>query len=240
MRAVGIVPARWASSRFPGKPLVPVAGVPMIQRTWQAACTAKSLRDVLVATDDLRIAETCRRVGAPVVMTRDDHSSGTDRLGEVAERLDDDIIVNIQGDEPLIEGFVIDAAVEALLRDPTASLATVVHPVDETERNDRNRVKAHVDDAGHAIAFSRSALGVSDGEVFQHVGLYAYRRDALLELVTFEPTPAEREHQLEQLRALEHGFVIAAAVVDGWRSTPVDVQEDVARAEAALTAHTGA
>jgi len=239
MKAVGVIPARYGASRFPGKPLAKIAGLPMLQRVWQGSLRAKSLRAVLVATDDERIARACRDFGAEVVMTREDHATGTDRLAEVAAALDDDVIVNVQGDEPLIEGFVIDSAVEALLGSPEAPMATVVHPAEPSALDDPNRVKVVLDRSGNALYFSRSRipaqLGGSPAPCYwQHVGLYAYRRPFLLELVALERRPAERAESLEQLRALEHGHRIRCAVVEGWRSLPVDVPEDVARVEACL------
>jgi 3-deoxy-manno-octulosonate cytidylyltransferase (CMP-KDO synthetase) len=239
MTAVGVIPARFAASRFPGKALAPVAGRPMIQRVWEGARRAKTLRALIVATDDERIARACRGFGADVVLTRPDHATGTDRLGEVAAALDDDIVVNVQGDEPLIEGFVIDAAVEALREDPDVPMATLVHPADPAGLDDPNRVKVVLDRRGRALYFSRSRIpyarrGAPEPPTWQHVGLYAYRRSFLLDFVRLEPTPAERAEGLEQLRALEHGFPIRCAVVEGWRSVPVDVPEDVACVEAAL------
>jgi 3-deoxy-manno-octulosonate cytidylyltransferase (CMP-KDO synthetase) len=158
MTAAGIIPARYASTRFPGKPLTPIAGLPMIQRVWERATSAKSLREVLVATDDERIAACCRDFGAPVVMTSADHPTGSDRLAEAAAHLDDEIIVNIQGDEPLIEGQIIDAAVEALLTTPETPMSTVVHAAEPDEIDDPNRVKVVLDNAGHALYFSRSPI----------------------------------------------------------------------------------
>jgi 3-deoxy-manno-octulosonate cytidylyltransferase (CMP-KDO synthetase) len=239
MTAVGVIPARWASSRFPGKPLAEIAGQPMIRRVWEGARRARRLRDVIVATDDARIAEACRGFGAAVAMTRADHATGTDRLAEVAATLDDEIVVNVQGDEPLIEGFVIDAAVEALAADAGVQMATVVHPALASEIDDPNRVKAVLDRSGHALYFSRSRIpALRDPEraprYFQHVGLYAYRRPFLLEFVALERTPLEQAEKLEQLRALEHGHRIRCAIVEGWCSTSVDVPADVARVEARL------
>src|SRR2546426_9940393 len=127
MRAVGVIPARYQASRFPGKLLAPIAGVPMIERVWRGARGAKSLSRVIVATDDARIADACRSFGAEFALTRADHASGTDRIAEVAASLDCDIVVNVQGDEPLIEGFAIDAVVAALAEDPEAPIATLVH-----------------------------------------------------------------------------------------------------------------
>jgi 3-deoxy-manno-octulosonate cytidylyltransferase (CMP-KDO synthetase) len=211
----------------------------MIQRVWERCREATRLRDVIVATDDTRIADLCRSFGATVAMTRADHPTGTDRLAEVALDLTDDVVVNIQGDEPLIEGFVIDAAVEALDEDDSASMSTVVHAAAPGAEMDPNRVKVVLDRAGHALYFSRSCIPYPRNpkaarQLWQHVGLYAYRRSFLLEFVDLERTPAECSEELEQLRVLEHGHRIRAAVVEGWCSIPVDVPEDVARVEASL------
>ena len=219
MSAVGIIPARYASKRFPGKPLARIAGVPMIQRVYEGARAAKGLRDVFVATDDDRIASACRTFGAAVVMTRPDHPTGTDRVAEAARGLDpigNEIIVNIQGDEPLIDAAVIDAAISALLEDPDTAMSTVVHTLAEGARDDPNRVKVVMDRRGYALYFSRSAIPYQRGQLaapaWQHVGLYAYRRPFLLEFVDLPRTPAERAEELEQLRALEHGHAIRVAV----------------------------
>jgi 3-deoxy-manno-octulosonate cytidylyltransferase (CMP-KDO synthetase) len=239
MTAVGVIPARCAASRFPGKPLASIAGVPMVRRVWEGARRAKSLRTVIVATDDERIASVCRTFGAPVAMTGSSHATGTDRLAEVAATLEDEIIVNVQGDEPLIEGFVVDAAVEALREDPEAPMSTVVHPADEDALRDGNRVKVVLDRRGNALYFSRSSIpalrpGAAPASCWQHVGLYAYRRRFLLDLVALEPTALELAEGLEQLRALEHGHRIRCATVREWRSLPVDVPADIARVEARI------
>ena len=239
MTAVGLIPARYAASRFPGKPLTPIAGKPMIQHVYEGARRAKRLQDVVIATDDERIAEACSAFDAPVVLTSPDHPTGTDRLAEAAAGLDAEIIVNIQGDEPLIRGFVIDAAVDALLAEPDAAMSTVVHAAEPDALDDPNRVKVVLDRRGRALWFSRAtipALRNADAPPtwWQHVGLYVYRRSFLLDFVNLPQTPAERAEGLEQLRALEHGFAIQAAIVEGWRSVSVDVPEDVARVEALL------
>ena len=239
MRAVAVIPARYRSVRFPGKPLAPIAGLPMIRRVWEGTRTAKSLRTVIVATDDERIADACREFGAEVVMTRGDHPTGTDRLAEVAESLDDDLIVNVQGDEPLIEGFVVDAVVEALSRDPRVPMATVVHSLEDESIDDPNRVKVVLDRSGDALYFSRSRIPAmrnpeTPPHYWQHVGLYAYRREFLAEYIRLDPTEAERAEALEQLRVLENGHRIRCAVVENRTSAPVDVPADVARVEARL------
>ena len=239
MSAVGIIPARYRASRFPGKPLAEIAGRPMLHHVIEGARRAKRLREVWVATDDERIAAAAAAAGARVAMTSPDHPTGTDRLAEAAAKLDDAIVVNIQGDEPLIEGFVIDAAVEALEADAEAEMATVVHPLEPAALDDPNRVKVVLDRAGRALYFSRAPIPFRRADAapprwLQHVGLYAYRREFLLRFVALAQGEAERAEGLEQLRALEHGFRIRCAVVEGWHSIPVDVPADVARVEAAL------
>lgn len=236
--AVAIIPARHASTRFPGKPLAKIAGVPMLQRVFERTREAKQLQAVFVATDHEGIAEACAGFGAPVVMTRPDHPTGTDRLAEAARDLDYDVIVNVQGDEPLIEGFVIDAAVEALLEDPETPMSTVVHALEAEALEDPNRVKVVLDRSGYALYFSRSAIPHArrgTPACWQHVGLYAYRRPFLLDFVKLPRTPAEQAEELEQLRALEHGHRIRVAVIEGWRSVPVDVPADIASVEARLS-----
>ena len=240
MRVLGVIPARYASSRFPGKPLTPIAGRPMIQHVYEGALAARSLDALVVATDDPRIARACASFGAEVALTRSDHPSGTHRVQEAGAARDEELVVNIQGDEPLIEGFVIDAAVEALRDDPEASIATVVHALEPGAEEDPHRVKVALDTQGRGLYFSRSPipyLRPNSGAPltrWQHVGLYAYRRDFLETFVKLEATPAEAAEGLEQLRALEHGYTIRCAVIEGWASISVDVPEDVARVEARL------
>ena len=171
-------------------------------------------------------------------MTRKDHPTGTDRLAEVAERYDHDVIVNVQGDEPLIDGFVIDAAVRSLLEEERAAMSTIVHRAEPEAFDDPNRVKVVLDTAGFALYFSRAPIPYRrknpDLQPLQHVGLYVYRRDFLLEIVTLPRSPAETTEELEQLRVLENGYRIRAAEIEGWTSVPVDVPEDVPIVEAAL------
>ena len=239
MKVVGIIPARHASTRFPGKPLALIAGVPMIQRVWERARQSKHLRDVWIATDDARIAEVCEDFGARCVMTSSDHPTGSDRLAEVAAGLDDDIVVNIQADEPLIESRVVDATVEALMQDPGTPMATAVHRADPEILGDPNCVKVVLDRSQYALYFSRSAIPHPRGTAaepapWQHIGVYAYQREFLLEFARLPRTPAEESEQLEQLRALEHGHRIRAAVIESWQSIGVDLPEDVKRVERLL------
>ena len=244
MSVVGVIPARHASSRFPGKALAEIDGVAMIERVWRGARACQRLREVVVATDDARIAALCESIGASVAMTRSDHPSGTDRVAEVAGGLEDEIVVNIQGDEPLIEPFVIEAAIDALEALPAAEMATVAHAMRPEDREDPNRVKVVFDQLGRALYFSRSLIpasrrGAPAPAYWQHVGLYAYRRSFLLDFVKLERGPLEATEALEQLRALESGHSIRVGIIEGWESAPLDVPADVARVEAALRARDG-
>lgn len=255
MTVLAILPARYGSTRFPGKPLTPIAGKPMIQHVWERTRQARRIDAVAIATDDERIRDACLAFGAEVEMTSSDHPTGTDRLAEVAARRDHDVIVNVQGDEPLIEGFVVDAAVDALLSPPPssspassspsasagapiASMSTIVHRAEPDAYDDPNRVKVAVDQHGFALYFSRAAIPYRRKDTgvapLQHVGLYVYRKDFLLEFVKWPRTPAEQAEELEQLRALENGHRIRVAEIEGWTSVPVDVPADVARVEAVL------
>ena len=240
MSIVGLIPARWESRRFPGKPAVAIAGIPMIQRVWEGARKSDRLREVFIATDDERIFSLCESFGAQAIMTSSAHLSGTDRIAEAAQDLPDEWVVNIQGDEPLIESRVIDAAIEALEQAPDADMSTVVHPVDPDSLADPNRVKVRLDERGRAVAFSRSVpLAPEEGrgpdrEIWQHVGLYVYRRSFLETFVALPPGQSEQSEGLEQLRALENGFVIQAGIVEGWRGVSVDVPKDVEAVEKAL------
>ena len=238
MCALAILPARYGSSRFPGKALTPIAGKPMIQHVWERTRLAKHVDAVIIATDDERIRSTCESFGATVEMTATTHPTGTDRLVEVVSRHEHEIIVNVQGDEPLIEAFVIDRAIETLLLDDLASISTIVHRAEPAAFDDPNRVKVVVDSTGAALYFSRSAIPHCRADTgvrpLQHVGLYVYRRDFLLEFTRLPQTPAEMAEGLEQLRALENGYRVAAAEIEGWTSIPVDIPEDVAVVEAAL------
>ena len=238
MTVLAILPARFGSTRFPGKPLTPIAGKPMIRHVWERTRTAKRIDAVVIATDDERIRKVCEGFGAIVEMTAENHPTGTDRLAEVAERHDHDVLINVQGDEPLIEGFVIDATVEALVRDDQAAMSTVVHRAEPEAFDDPNRVKVVVDAAGFALYFSRAPIPFRRGNIdlapLQHVGIYGYRRDFLLDFVKLPRSPAEQAEELEQLRALENGYRIRVAEIQGWKSVPVDVPEDVAIVEAAL------
>jgi 3-deoxy-manno-octulosonate cytidylyltransferase (CMP-KDO synthetase) len=242
----GVIPARFASTRFPGKPLHLIAGKPLVQRVVERCRLARSLSDVIVATDDARIAEVAAQF-CRVELTRDDHPSGTDRIAEVASRVAADGYVNIQGDEPLMDPAVIDA-VAALLAE--SGMSTAATPIkDLAEYDNPNVVKAVVAAGGRALYFSRRtvpylrdcagqppAAQLAAFPFLKHLGIYGYRRDTLLRLVTFPVSQLEAAEKLEQLRALENGITIAVARVDH-DSVGVDVPADVARVEALLAAH---
>ena len=243
MKIIGIIPARFASTRFPGKPLQLIAGKPLVQHVVERCREAQSLADVIVATDDERIAKVAREF-CTVEMTRTDHPSGTDRIAEVAARLDCDAVVNVQGDEPLIPATVIDAVASALTDAQMTTAATPVRNI--AEYSDPNAVKVVVDAAGRALYFSRRTIPfVRDSAeespeqqcaafpFLKHLGIYGYRRDTLKRLVEFAPSPLEQAEQLEQLRALENGIGIAVCLVEH-ESIGVDVPEDVQRVEALL------
>jgi 3-deoxy-manno-octulosonate cytidylyltransferase (CMP-KDO synthetase) len=243
MRIVGIIPARFASTRFPGKSLHSIAGKPLVQHVVERCREAQSLADVIVATDDERIAEVAREF-CTVEMTRADHPSGTDRIAEVAARLDCDAVVNVQGDEPLIPATVIDAVASALTDAQMTTAATPVRNI--AEYSDPNAVKVVVDAAGRALYFSRRTIPfVRDSAeespeqqcaafpFLKHLGIYGYRRDTLKRLVEFAASPLEQAERLEQLRALENGIGIAVCLVE-YESIGVDVPEDVQRVEALL------
>jgi len=240
MRILGIIPARFASSRFPGKPLALLAGLTMIEHVYRQACQARSLNNVLVATDDHRIEAEVRRFGGDVRITRCDHATGTDRLAEVAATEFADCYINIQGDEPLIDPQAIDACASSLRKHPDLSMATLKKRIiDETELLSPNVVKVVTALNGDAIYFSRTAIPYErsgDGKTayWKHIGLYAYRRDLLLAYPGLPVGPLETAERLEQLRALENGYRIRV-IETSYQSIGVDVPEDLERVEGLLT-----
>ena len=238
-RPVAVIPARWASTRFPGKPLATLAGRPMVLHVVDACRRAGVFAEVVVATEDARIAEVVTAAGVRAELTRPDHPSGTDRVAEVAGRLPGDarsVVVNVQVDEPLVQPAAL-AALVAAFEDAAVEMATLVRPLAEQERPLLQVVKAVVDVRGDALYFSRADLPVSrDGAPVQrwaHLGLYGYRRGTLSRLARLPPTPLERAESLEQLRALEYGIRIRCVRTEA-RSLGVDTPEDLARAEALL------
>jgi 3-deoxy-manno-octulosonate cytidylyltransferase (CMP-KDO synthetase) len=224
MRVAIIIPARYASSRLPGKPLLKATGKYLVQHVYERACRARSAADVIVATDDDRIRAAVEEFGGRVAMTRADHPSGTDRVAEVAAGLAADVVVNLQGDEPQIDPDALDLLAELLAADPTAEMATLAVPIrDRSSYFNPNVVKVVCDDWGRALYFSRNPIPmVRDGDpdfaadpprFLQHLGLYAYRRDALLRIARTPPHPLEETEKLEQLRVLGTGGAIRVGLV---------------------------
>ncbi len=238
VKILGIIPARYASTRFPGKPLALIAGKPLLQRVVEQCQNAKSLAEVIVATDDTRIWKVAQNF-CRVEMTRPDHPSGSDRIAEVAERIPCDAVVNIQGDEPLIDPAVIDAVAGALAQNEMSTAATPIKNLSELDNP--NVVKVVADAAGRALYFSRRTIPylreaasrpvpeqLAAFPFLKHLGIYGYRRGTLLRLVKFPVSPLENAEKLEQLRALENGIGIAVVKVN-YDSIGVDTPEDVAR-----------
>ena len=235
-----IIPARWASTRFPGKPLVKLRGKPLVQHVWERARRAKLVDRVIVATDDMRIAEAAFDFGAEIALTSAKHPTGTDRLAEVAKKLKSaSIILNVQGDEPDIDPSTIDRLAQALQDDPALGMVTAANPItDRSEIGNPNVVKVVANLAGRALYFSRSTIphdrdGDGGIKYLRHQGIYGYRRKVLLDFVKWKPTPLEKAEKLEQLRALEHGVSIGVIVVKR-SSVGVDVPADLAKAVRAL------
>lgn len=254
-----VLPARYNSSRFPGKPLAQIAGRPLIEWVYRRARQIRGVGALLVATDDDRIAETVRSLGGEVVMTRGDHETGTDRVAEVAGSLEFGYVVNLQGDEPIFDPVTVEAMMDRLAGNPGTDIVTACHPlVSDEEKNDPNVVKVVVDRRQRALYFSRSPIphgtpeqpeGAPDSHAgrgrprasvdsagrgrsigYRHVGIYAYTRDALLRFAGLPRSPLERSERLEQLRALENGMTISVVI----SSTPtigVDTPEDIKKVE---------
>ncbi len=241
MRAVGVIPARWASTRFEGKVIAPIHGRPMIQHVWQRCKHSRFLEDIIIACDDERVLKTAQEFGAKAVLTSRHHASGTDRIAEAVRDINAEIIVNIQADEPLIHHNVIDDLVCAIRDDETVSMATVVKVMDTmAEANNPNVVKAVIDGKGYALYFSRSVIpydrekkGLDKISYYKHLGIYAYRKNFLVAFSKMPRSPLEEAEQLEQLRALEAGVRIKTVVTDQ-ETIGVDTPEDLAKVEAIL------
>lgn len=219
LHIVGILPARWGSSRFPGKPLHVLAGKPLIQHVWERCLGCTKLDEVLVATDDDRIRDAVLAFGGKVVMTSPDHPTGTDRLAEAVKAVPAAThVINIQGDEPLIDPALIDELAASFLADPELPMATAANVIDDEEAiADPNVVKVVLDVSGHALYFSRSPIPYRRATpaglaVYRHKGLYGYRRDFLERFVSWPPSVLEQTESLEQLRALENGARIKVLI----------------------------
>jgi 3-deoxy-manno-octulosonate cytidylyltransferase (CMP-KDO synthetase) len=240
-RILGVIPARYASSRFPGKVLVSIAGKTMLQHVWERASQARYLTDVVIATDDQGVRAAAEEFRARVILTRSDHASGTDRVAEAASASNAAVIVNIQADEPMIDPAAIDAAVLGLLDQEDVLMSTLKKRIEShSEIRDPNVVKVVTDSAGDALYFSRSPIPHVRGDAgdfpngvahFKHIGLYAYRREFLMSYSDLPVGPLEQAERLEQLRALENGFKIRVIETE-YESLGVDTPADWERVSA--------
>lgn len=236
MKIIGVIPARWASSRFPGKVLADLCGKPMIQHVWEQAKKSRRLHDVIIACDEQRVFAAVKRFGARPVLTSPALPSGTDRIAAAVKNLAVDVVVNIQGDEPLVEPKLIDALTESLLRYPSYPMATVIRQLQRpADLENPNVVKVVVDVHGDALYFSRSLIPFNrDGLDFKrtiyykHLGLYAYRKKFLLNFKKLPPSTLEKTERLEQLRVVQAGFRIKT-VLTRYDTIGVDTKEDLVR-----------
>ena len=239
MRIVAIIPARMGSTRFPGKPLVEIAGKPLIQWVWERAAAAKDIDDIVVATDSDAIAEAVRAFGGRPEMTRNDHVSGSDRLAEAVERIEADAIINLQGDEPLVRSADLERLALMMRNNPVIDVASLCHAITADEAENPNRVKVVRDGEGDALYFSRARIphprDPEAASYFQHMGVYAYSRAALLAFPNLPVSDEERAESLEQLRFLHAGYKIRLLETES-TGPGVDTPEDVGRVEKLLMA----
>ena len=243
MNVIAIIPARYASSRLPGKPLAPILGKSMIERVFEQTSRANTVDDIWVATDDQRICDVVEAFGGKAVMTSPECASGTDRLAQASETVGGDIIVNVQGDQPFIDPLMIDEAVQPMLDEPSLPMSTLIHPIHRPEDlEDPGVVKAVIDIHGNGMYFSRSLIPAPHNDVahqvYEHVGLYVYRREFLTTLAGLPQTLLERVEGLEQLRVIENGYrlrcVVTACEDNELSGFSIDTSEDVQRGEAML------
>lgn len=242
MGVIGVIPARYGSTRLEGKVLRDICGKPMVQHIWEAAKKAVLLDDVIIATDDERVVKAASSFGAKALMTAKEHASGTDRIVEVVFSIDCDVVINIQGDEPLVEPAMLDLLADAMISNKKLQMATLVKKIEnKTETDNPNIVKAVLDRNNFAIYFSRSRIPYprfpEAGSItyYKHIGIYAYTKDFLLTFAAIKPSPLEKAEGLEQLRAIEHGYRIKA-VETNIDTIAVDVAEDLKLVESKLRA----
>ncbi len=239
---IGVIPARFASSRLMGKPLADIGGKPMIQHTYESSLKSKLLQQVIIAVDDEKVADVVKKFGAKVIMTPKDIATGSDRIAYVINEIKDaDIVVNIQGDEPFISGTMIDQAIEPLLFDPDVSVSTLAKKIETVEELKSTSIpKVVFDYHNYALYFSRSPIPfvrearsnfekIKKADIYKHIGLYVYRREALFKFTQLAPTDLEQIEKLEQLRMLENGMKIKIVVTE-YDNLAVDTQEDLERA----------
>jgi 3-deoxy-manno-octulosonate cytidylyltransferase (CMP-KDO synthetase) len=254
MKISAVIPARYGSTRFEGKPLTDILGKPMIQHVYERVCQSKLIDEVIVATDDQRILDAVKSFGGKAMMTSATHPTGTDRVAEVAKNLKSEIIINVQGDEPLIKGSIIDKAIRPLLSDDTLHMSTLMTRIEEVrDWLNPHIVKVVVDQKNFALYFSRSPIPFPRDlqigrleshpfgkdrslpkRVFKHIGVYVFRRKFLLSFSKMKPTPIEKLEKLEQLRALENGYRIKVIPVN-YEPICVDTPEDLQKVIAYLS-----
>jgi len=244
VKTIGIIPARYASTRLPGKPLKDIGGKPMIQHVYERTLRAKLIDEVIVATDDARIVDAVELFGGTAVMTSVEHPNGTSRAAEVVQNMDVELIINIQGDEPLIKSEMIDELAEVMTRDETLTSATLCYQISEEHFPDPNVVKVVRDRNGFALYFSRSLIPFGrdkeNYKVYEHIGVYAYRKSFLLQYIELEDTPLSRAESLEQLKILEHGHRMKVVETRySYEALSIDTQEDLDRARAIIAGGTG-
>ena len=233
MKVIGVIPARYNSSRLPGKPLKDICGLPMIQHVYQRACEAKLLDRVIVATDDKRIIDVVQSFGGEAMLTSTDHNSGSDRIAEIIENIECNIVVNIQGDEPLILPEIIDEIASELIQDADLVMSTGSYRIfGEELYNNPNVVKVVCDNHNDAMFFSRSLIPYPKNkeffEAYEHIGVYAYRRDFLMKYISFDDTPLSKTESLEQLKVMENGYKIRVVNTQfKYNALSVDTQEDL-------------
>ncbi len=239
MKSVIVIPARYGSTRFPGKSLARIQGRPMIQWVWEAASRSRLTEQIVIATDDDRIADTAAKFGADVVMTKKSHRSGTDRMAEVADKISAQLYVNVQGDEPLLSAPAVDDLIRSMMENPRIPIGTLAHRIEsEAEWSSPEVVKVVCNRHRQALYFSRSPLPFQRAfdpktRLLRHVGLYAFRAQSLATFVSLKPSALEIAENLEQLRALENGLVIQV-IETKYRCLGVDTPADLARVEKAL------
>ena len=243
MKILCVIPARYASTRLPGKPLADIVGKPMIQHVYERASKAKLPQQVVVATDNEIVFTAVQAFGGEVVMTSPEHQTGTDRLAEVAEKYSDiDVIINVQGDEPLIDPVIIDNLAQEFLQDSNLNMASVMTVMAEEEYHNPNAVKVVTDLQGNALYFSRSLIPyprvAGKSPVYKHIGIYAYKKEFLLRYANLESTPLEQSESLEQLRALENGYKIKMITTNA-KFIGVDTIEDLKKVNEILMKNRG-
>jgi len=239
MKSVIVIPARYGATRFPGKSLARIEGRPMLQWVWEAACKSRLTEQVVVATDDDRIADVAAKFGADVVMTKKSHASGTDRIAEVADKISAQLYVNVQGDEPLLSPAAVDDLIRGMMESPRVPIGTLAHRIEsEAEWRSPEVVKVTCNRHGEALYFSRSPIPFqrafdAKARLLRHVGIYAFRAKALATFVSLKRSSLEVAESLEQLRALEYGLTIQV-IETKYRCLGVDTPADLARVEAAM------